>query len=75
MLLYLTDEIYCRGPDKLIKVVDFLNEKVAAGEFEFSDSESCWEDNENIIKLLGLGHDCGEYYFGEALAYINQQRK
>ena len=29
-------------PDELVKVVDFLNEKASAGEFEFSDSVSYW---------------------------------
>lgn len=36
-------------PDELVKVVDFLNEKASAGEFEFSDSVSYWENNEHII--------------------------
>lgn len=56
--------------DELLKVVDFLNEKAAAGELEFSDSVFYWEDNENIIKRLGLGHNGGGYYFAETLAYI-----
>ena len=33
-------------PDELVKVVDFLNEKASAGEFEFSDSVSYWENND-----------------------------
>ena len=56
--------------DELIKVVDFLNEKAAAGEFELSDFVFYWEDNENIIKPLGVGHIGGRYYFAETLAYI-----
>ena len=53
-----------------IKVVDFLNEKAAVGEFEFSDSVFYWKDNETIIKPLGLRHNGGGYYFAETLAYI-----
>ena len=47
-----------------------MNAKAAEGKFEFSDSEYYLEDNENIIKPLGLGHDGGGYYFAEILAYI-----
>lgn len=37
-------------PDELVKVVDFLNEKASAGEFEFSDSVSYWETM-NILSI------------------------
>lgn len=39
-----------RFPNELAKVVNFLNEKVAAGEFEFCDSISYWSKNEKIIR-------------------------
>ena len=57
-------------PDDLIKVVNFLNEKTAAGGFGFSDSISFWENNESIIEPLGLGHVGRGYYFAVGLAYI-----
>ena len=44
-------------PEGLSKVVNFLKEKAAAGEFVFSDSFSEWEDSEEIINPIGLGID------------------
>lgn len=55
-------------PDELVKVVDFLNEKASAGEFEFSDSVSYWENNEHIINPSDYSMSGG--YFAVALAYI-----
>ena len=57
-------------PDELIKVIEFLNNKANLGEFDFCDSISYWEDNEDIIQSLGLGIDGGKYYFAVSLAYI-----
>lgn len=57
-------------PEKLIKVVNFLNEKAAMGDFEFSDTPSHWEDNEDIIAPLGLKMEGQGLYFAVALAYI-----
>ena len=54
-------------PDELVKVVDFLNEKASAGEFEFSDSVSYWENNEHIINPSDYSMSGG--YFAVALAY------
>ena len=55
-------------PDELVKVVDFLNEKASAGEFEFCDSVSYWENNEHIINPSD--YSMSECYFAVALAYI-----
>lgn len=57
-------------PDELIKVIEFLNNKANLGEFEFCDSISYWNDNEDVIQSLGLGIDGGKYYFAVSLAYI-----
>ena len=61
-------------PEELTKVVNFLNEKAAAGEFEFCDCVTYWANNEKIIRSLGMGHDGGGYYFAVALAFIATQR-
>ena len=63
-----------RFPNELAKVVNFLNEKVAAGEFEFCDSISYWSKNEKIIRPLEMGHDGGGYYFAVALAFVATQK-
>ena len=55
-------------PDEPVKVVDFLNEKASACEFEFSDSVSYWENNEHIINPSD--YNMCECYFAVALAYI-----
>lgn len=57
-------------PEDLMKVVNFLNEKAASGEFSFSDSFMEWEDSEDIIKPLGLNLDGGNYYYTISLAYL-----
>lgn len=57
-------------PENFTKVVGFLNEKATMGEFSFSDSLSCWEDNESIIDPLDLHLDGDGYYYAVALAYI-----
>lgn len=57
-------------PNELIKVIEFLNSKANLGEFEFCDSISYWNDNEDVIQSLGLGIDGGKYYFAVSLAYI-----
>lgn len=56
--------------DRLASVVAFLNEKAAAGEFEYSDSFDYWTDHEDIIEPLGLGIEAGELYFAVGLAYM-----
>ncbi len=56
--------------EELAKVVNYLNEKAAAGEFEFCDSITYWAKTEKIISPLGMGHDGGGYYFAVALAFI-----
>ena len=61
-------------PEKLTKVVNFLNEKAASGEFEFCVSVSDWSKNKKIISPLGMGHDGGEYYFAVALAFVAAQK-
>lgn len=58
-------------PEELTKVVNFLNEKAAIGEFEFCESYSYWEDNENIIDSLGLSYTGDTYYFAVSLAYLS----
>ena len=58
------------SPEELAKVVNFLNEKDGAGEFEFSETPSYWAKHESIIRPLGLGHDGAGYYFAVSLAYI-----
>ncbi len=58
------------SPEELTKVVDFLNEKAVAGEFEFSEIPSYWAKHEMIIRPLGLGHDGAGYYFAVSLAFI-----
>lgn len=58
------------SPEKLTKVVNFLNEKTDAGEFEFSETPSYWAKHEKIIRPLGLGHDGAGYYFAVSLAFI-----
>ena len=63
-----------RFPNKLAKVVNFLNEKAAAGEFEFCDSISYWSKNEKIIRPIEMGHDGGGYYFAVALAFVATQK-
>ena len=60
--------------EELAKVVNFLNEKATAGEFEFSESVSYWAKNEKIISPLGMGHDGGGYYFAVALAFVATQK-
>ena len=57
-------------PEDLIKVVNFLNEKASSGEFIFSDSFMEWEENDDIIKPLGLNLDGGNYYYTVSLAYL-----
>lgn len=57
-------------PEGLSKVVTFLKEKAAAGEFVFSDSFSEWEDSEEIINPIGLGIDGDNYYYAVSLAYL-----
>ena len=57
-------------PEGLSKVVAFLKEKAAAGEFVFSDSFSEWENNEEIINSIGLGIDGDNYYYAVSLAYL-----
>ena len=57
-------------PEELTIVVSFLNEKAAAGEFEFCDSMTYWEKNERIIRPLGMGHEGGGYYFAVALPLL-----
>lgn len=57
-------------PDELAKMVTFLNEKVIAGEFQFSDNNTYWAKNESIISPLGFGHEGSGYYFAVSLAYI-----
>ena len=61
-------------PEELTIVVSFLNEKAAAGEFEFCDSMTYWEKNERIIRPLGMGHEGGGYYFAVALAFVATQK-
>lgn len=56
--------------DELIRVVDSLNGKAVAGEFELNDYVSYWVDNEVIVEPMGLGHDGGGYYFAKDLAYL-----
>ena len=58
------------SPEKLTKVVNFLNEKAEVGEFEFSETPSYWAKHERIIRSLGLGHDGAGYYFAVSLAFI-----
>lgn len=58
------------SPEKLTMVVNFLNEKTASCEFEFSEIPSYWAKHEGIIKPLGLGHDGAGYYFAVSLAFI-----
>lgn len=57
-------------PDCLTKVVEFLNDKAASGEFTFSDSLSYWEEKESVIDPLGLHLDGDGYYFAVSLAYL-----
>ena len=58
------------SPEKLTKVVNFLNEKAEVGEFEFSETPSYWAKHESIIRSLGLGHDGAGFYFAVSLAFI-----
>lgn len=39
------------SPDELTKVVNFLNEKTASGEFEFIEIPSYWAKHEGIIAM------------------------
>ena len=57
-------------PEGLSKVVIFLKEKAAAGEFVFSDSFSEWENNEEVINSIGLGIDSDNFYYAVSLAYL-----
>lgn len=57
-------------PEKLVKVIDFLNEKASTGEFVFCDDFDYWEDKENLIDSLGLGHEANGLYFAVSLAYF-----
>ena len=57
-------------PEGLSKVVIFLKEKAAAGEFVFSDSFSEWENNEDVINSIGLGIDSDNFYYAVSLAYL-----
>ena len=34
-------------PEKLVKVIDFLNEQASTGEFVFCDDFDYWEDKEH----------------------------
>ena len=56
-------------PGDLTRVVNFLNEKAAQGEFFFSNSLSYWEDNVSVIDSLGLNFG-GRLYFAVSLAYL-----
>lgn len=60
--------------EELAKVVNYLNENAATGEFEFCDSITYWAKNEKIISPLGMGHDGGGYYFAVALAFVATQK-
>lgn len=55
-------------PEELVEIVSYLNEKTSAGEFEFSNSVSYWENNENIVE--SFSYDKHGWYFAAALAYI-----
>ena len=57
-------------PEGLSKVVIFLKEKAAAGEFVFSDSFSEWKNNEDVINSIGFGIDSDNFYYAVSLAYI-----
>ena len=61
-------------PEELVKVVNYLNEKDRSGEFKFRDSISYWEDNEQIIIPLEMGHEGGGYYFAVALSFVATQK-
>lgn len=57
-------------PDEMAKVVSFLNEKAAAGEFEYKNSIDAWDAGEDVIDSLGLGYEADNYYYAVALAHI-----
>ena len=62
-------------PEGLSKVVIFLKEKAAAGEFVFSDSFSEWENNKDVINSIGFGIDSDNFYYAVSLAYIANLNK
>ena len=59
-------------PKELVRMVNFLNEKASAGEFEFSDSVSYWENNKHIIE--SFSYDSRGWYFAVAFAYITYMK-
>ncbi|WP_308763763.1 hypothetical protein [uncultured Bacteroides sp.] len=59
-------------PKELVRMVNFLNEKESAGEFEFSDSVSYWENNKHIIE--SFSYDSRGWYFAVAFAYITYMK-
>ena len=54
----------------MTKVVAFLNEKAAKGDFVFSDSLATWEANEDVTAPLGMSYKADRYYYAIALAHI-----
>ena len=57
-------------PEELARVVTFLKEKAAMGDFIFSETFSKWEDSEDIIRPLGSKIDIGGFFFATGLAYL-----
>lgn len=61
-------------PEGLSKVVEFLNEKSATGEFVFSESFESWAEHEEIVKPFGSRVEYSGYYFAVSLAYISYKK-
>ena len=57
-------------PEEMAKIVTFLNEKAAFGEFEFSNSIEAWNAGDDVIAPLGLGYEADNFYYAIALAYV-----
>ena len=60
-------------PEPIAKVVAFLKEKEAAGEFVFSTEFASWSDAEDLIEPLDLGYLDYLYLRAVGLAYIVEQ--
>lgn len=57
-------------PEEFARVITFLREKAAMGDFIFSETFSKWEDSEDIIRPLGSKIDMGGFFFATGLAYL-----
>lgn len=57
-------------PENLKRVVQFLKDKQAQGEFVFSDSPEYWAEHEDLVDSLDLGIDSDGSYFAVSMAYL-----